>query len=468
MVRHVRTLRGMRAGHSRMGQGGGVPGAALLNPLTLSPSSLPEGSAEDTVVGAILGKTISSALAMTNTAGGRFKLAGSNVVAGATATDYETATTHNVTVRETLGGVGNSPKDNVIAVAVSDVLEPDALVIEWASDGSDNTPQIWVVGGNVAVGDAIHFFFDTVNTFNSGSLVTPTAHVVTLAEFNAGTISFDLGTTLADSTWYAEAYNVRGGLRGIDSNIVSQTISTTVTSPPSMALWGWWDTGLSYTETSGTPSTPISADGTQSGSQIDRSGNGNHLYAAGGLSGFGPIYKTNIINGLPAARYNTPAVAGHQMLTTGSPTGNSFSIFAVAKQTSINQPYDGLISSTDLNPRYFIGGGGGAADLRIFNGGTGAVAAFSANTFHLVAGTIDNTGSFPTTLQIDNNTKVTANATGGGVLGAQVSIGLFFNGYWTGDIVELLLYTAVLDPSSGDGLLARKYLNNKYNLGLTL
>lgn len=102
---------------------------------------------------------------------------------------------------------------------------PDALVIEWASSATDNTPQIWITGGMVAAGDVLHLLLDTVNTFNSGNLVTATPHTVTQAEIDAGTIPITIGTTLADGTWFAEGFNVRSGVQGANSNIVSQTIA---------------------------------------------------------------------------------------------------------------------------------------------------------------------------------------------------------------------------------------------------
>jgi hypothetical protein len=60
-----------------------------------------------------------SILSMTDDAGGRFKLSVLNVVAGATATDYDIATTHNITVRETNADGSNSPRDTVIPITIT-------------------------------------------------------------------------------------------------------------------------------------------------------------------------------------------------------------------------------------------------------------------------------------------------------------------------------------------------------------
>lgn len=88
--------------------------------------ALDEGSAEDTVAGALVGVTSGSTLSLTDDAGGRVKLSGSNIVAGATATDYESATSHSFTVRETLTGATNTPRDTVLSLTVNDVAEASA------------------------------------------------------------------------------------------------------------------------------------------------------------------------------------------------------------------------------------------------------------------------------------------------------------------------------------------------------
>ena len=93
--------------------------AATLSALTLDADEIEEGAAEDTVVGAIVGRTLGSTLSLTGTAGARFKLSGTNIVAGATATDYETATSHNITIRETLADSANSPLDTVLSITVT-------------------------------------------------------------------------------------------------------------------------------------------------------------------------------------------------------------------------------------------------------------------------------------------------------------------------------------------------------------
>lgn len=98
-------------------------GGAFLNPLFLSNSTINENSPNNTVVGDLLILTGGSTVTLINDAGTRFKLVGSQIQAAATPTDYESATSHNITVRETLAGASNSPRDSVITINVNNVFE---------------------------------------------------------------------------------------------------------------------------------------------------------------------------------------------------------------------------------------------------------------------------------------------------------------------------------------------------------
>lgn len=54
-------------------------------------------------------------------------MSGANLVAGSVATDYEAASSHAITLRETLAGAANSPRDSVLTLAVTDVAEAPTL-----------------------------------------------------------------------------------------------------------------------------------------------------------------------------------------------------------------------------------------------------------------------------------------------------------------------------------------------------
>lgn len=104
-----------------------APPPASLAALTLSPATLAENSAAGTPVGALAGTTSGSTLALVGDAGGRFALSGTSVLAGLVATDYEAASSHSITVRETLAGASNSPRDTVLTIAVTNVFEAPSL-----------------------------------------------------------------------------------------------------------------------------------------------------------------------------------------------------------------------------------------------------------------------------------------------------------------------------------------------------
>lgn len=93
-----------------------------LNALT-GTFSLAENATAGTSAGGLSGMTAGSTLSLVDDAGGRVALSGSSIVAGLTGLDYETATSHSFTVRETLAGATNTPHDTVLSLTVTDVAE---------------------------------------------------------------------------------------------------------------------------------------------------------------------------------------------------------------------------------------------------------------------------------------------------------------------------------------------------------
>lgn len=128
-----------------------------LNTLTwASGGSISETASNGTQVGTLGGKTSGASYSLTVDAGGRFAINSSTgvvTVANATLLDYETNTSHSITVRETLAGATNTPKDTVLSVSVVNVNAPVATA--WA--GSSGTTVVdedftdvsdWTVGSN--------------------------------------------------------------------------------------------------------------------------------------------------------------------------------------------------------------------------------------------------------------------------------------------------------------------------------
>lgn len=127
---------------------GPITAQPALNALTMTAQTIAEGSAAGTVVGTIGATTGGSTLSLADDAGGRFAISGSDIVATGTPTDYETATSHNITIRETLAGASNNPRDTVKAITVTNVLEAAALVALSISNDSiaENSADNTVVG----------------------------------------------------------------------------------------------------------------------------------------------------------------------------------------------------------------------------------------------------------------------------------------------------------------------------------
>lgn len=81
-----------------------VTNVTEISDIALSASTIESGAAEDTVVGALTSTPAGAAWTLVDDAGGRFKLVGSNIVAGATPTDFGTDESHDIVVRGTRQG----------------------------------------------------------------------------------------------------------------------------------------------------------------------------------------------------------------------------------------------------------------------------------------------------------------------------------------------------------------------------
>lgn len=120
-----------------------IPKAPSLSALTLSTASLMEGAAHGAPVGAIQGKTAGSSLALIDSDGDRFQLNGLAIEAGPVATDFETAASHAITIRETLADSPNSPRDTTLAITITEAEAPVEAVTAMAmgqSEMSCSTP----------------------------------------------------------------------------------------------------------------------------------------------------------------------------------------------------------------------------------------------------------------------------------------------------------------------------------------
>lgn len=233
-----------------------------------------------------------------------------------------------------------------------------------------------------------------------------------------------------------------------------------VSLPPTTNLWGWWNATESYTETSGTPTTLITSDGTAIGSWKDLSGNGRHAYQT--TAGQKPTYKVNIKNGYPSALF---AAASSKYLRVGSvPTYNPTTVYIVYNLTTWVSTR-ALFGNDQAAPAHLINHVGSANQVKSYNNGYGT-ASDNGTGWHMYYSRVNGTAG---TSRIDNNSNASSTFTGGGNAGTDVELGANTGNSWYYDdyISEVLLYTADhTDPTTGDALIVRQYLNDKYALGL--
>lgn len=213
--------------------------------LSLSASTVVEDAIVGTVVGGILGKTPGSTLSLTDSASGKFAIVGTNVeVAGAL--DYETATSHNITIRETIPGRG--PKDTVVVITVTDVGEGLANLI--ANGGFDDT-SAWTLGSDAAISDGTLSFFPGSGTAAQDTLTPVVEGLFYKADYTlsmaGGTpaLSISLGAGNAGATRTADgAYSeyLRAGatqellLSGIEFSVDDVFLSGPIATPLNVEL----------------------------------------------------------------------------------------------------------------------------------------------------------------------------------------------------------------------------------------
>ncbi|UTC28938.1 hypothetical protein MARCHEWKA_04260 [Brevundimonas phage vB_BpoS-Marchewka] len=123
-----------------------VTDVAEITAVNLSATSLAENSAAGTVVGALSSTPTGATFTMTGNAGNRFALSGNNVVAGAVATDYETATSHQITIR---GARGGETLDQTFTINITDVAELTGFSLNPSTIAEAHTTPITTTVGTL-------------------------------------------------------------------------------------------------------------------------------------------------------------------------------------------------------------------------------------------------------------------------------------------------------------------------------
>ena len=218
------------------GGGAGSGGTVTLNALTLATPTISEAAVSGTVVSTISGKTTGSTLSLTDDAGGRFALNGSNqIITGLVGFDYEAATGHNIILRETLAGATNTPRDTMIAITVTDVDDTAPVLtspagaatggttanISVVSDEANGTLYWAILPAASAAPSAAAFLAGTTGGVATGSTASP----------NASSNGFS-PTGLTSETAY-KAHFFQRDAAGNNSNVASSASFTTadVTAP---------------------------------------------------------------------------------------------------------------------------------------------------------------------------------------------------------------------------------------------
>lgn len=165
-----------------------------LAALTLTSTTITENSPTGTLVGAILGASPGSSLSLVDNSGNRFAMSGGNIVAGAVGTNFEAATSHQITLREVLAGASNSPRDTTIVINVTNVNEQPSLSAltlssNSATQGSNSTINIVAATAGSTIAGAVP----------DGMVLNSAARTISGTPTTAGTYNFSLTETLADS-----------------------------------------------------------------------------------------------------------------------------------------------------------------------------------------------------------------------------------------------------------------------------
>lgn len=417
-----------------------------LAALTLSASTMDEDAVEDTLVGAIQNKSSGSTIALTDDAGGRFKLTGTNIVAGAT---LASAADYSITIRETHSDGNNSPRDTVLTITVAGELLDGiaAPTLTWVTDASDNTPQ-FSVNGDLQVDDEVEYQRSTDVDFTSPDTFTAT---VDAAADLANSLDYTTGTWDDDEYWVRARINRAGHLDGEWSNVENKTIAVggAFTDPSDLAsLVAWYksDTGV-FSDRGTTPATNTSV--VQQWN--DQSGNGYHL-----IDNNAPNFYTNVLNGYPAIRFI--AADDHSLVTGAGGSfpvalgGTTLTVYAVVKTTA-NSDDNGRICSYRASGGHANDYDNTSSAIPLFNSSDHTVSAYRNSgalsngtivdgEFHVLTSVFDGVNN---TVYIDNIAQTSVADTNTFGATGQFSFGAFqFNDTtptsgFDGDIVEIVI-----------------------------
>lgn len=247
-------------------------------------------------------------------------------------------------------------------------------------------------------------------------------------------------------------------LVGFDTFPIAGAASSAL-SPPTTNLWGHWHAQEAYDNVDPDSGSLITSDAASVHSLKDLSGNGRH--ASQSTSSARPTHETSELNGLAGLNFD----GSNDILINSTAFNGDYTGFVVCKIDTITDRA-GPTSLRGSSEREFT--------LRSSGSKMGAYAgshmtngpAVSTATNYLLVWSHDVSAGTCQALA-DDGTQVSASigtATGGT---NSFQIGGDSSFKFDGMIYEVLAYEAYFsDLKAGDALLARQYLDDKYNLGL--
>lgn len=243
---HDVTVRGTRQGETRTETFSiNVINVNELTGITLTGQTIAENSAAGTAVGVLASTPTGATFTLTDNAGGRFALSGNQVVAGATPTDYETATSHEIKVKGTLGA---DELEQTFVITVTDVDESLDINLSGATVAENTLPGV-VVGDLSSIPSGATFTLDDTagnrfalngsNQIVTGSVPTDfeaaTSHKITVSAERGGVnVSQDFTIAVTNVT---EITNITLTPSTIAEDAIQGALVGTLASTPAGATW---------------------------------------------------------------------------------------------------------------------------------------------------------------------------------------------------------------------------------------
>lgn len=210
----------------------GVDTEAKIAPITLGALSLDdlsiaEDQVEGTKVGTITGATPGSTITLhAQSNANMFAKDGNDIEVGAAALDFETVSAPTITLRETLSGATNSPKDSVIVITVTDVAEgPTELIANgnFASAGPPPTRSATV--GSAPIILAGQLIFDQTQSSEAS------AYWIALATIATGSVTINLSNPVANGSYTLRiggtAVGVGGTAEQYEGDLIDEVFNVT-------------------------------------------------------------------------------------------------------------------------------------------------------------------------------------------------------------------------------------------------